>query len=284
MQDRRKITVQGIVQGVGFRPFVYTPARRFNLVGHVRNDTTGVMIDLEGEPVHLEAFLDYLLPKGVELVHGPGCPVCVTPLEMIDKAHAIAPRPEVIFCSFGDMLRVPGSRTDLFRLKSHGADVRIVNSPLDCLKIIQANPGQQVVFFAIGFETTAPANAMAVYQARQLGVRNFSLLVSHVRVPPAITAILQSPHNRVQGFLGPDHVCTIMGYREYEAISVRYKVPIVVTGFEPPDILEGVLKVVRQLEEGRGEVENQYSQVVNRTGNLAAHRLMESVFEVCDRK
>jgi hydrogenase expression/formation protein HypD len=228
--------------------------------------------------------IDYLLPKGIELVHGPGCPVCVTPLEMIDKAHAIAPRPEVIFCSFGDMLRVPGSGTDLFRLKSHGADVRIVYSPLDCLKIAQANPGRQVVFFAVGFETTAPANAMTVFQARQLGVRNFSLLVSHVRVPPAIASILQSPQNRVQGFLGPGHVCTVMGYQEYEAISARYNVPIVVAGFEPLDILEGVLKVVRQLEEGRAEVENQYSRVVNRAGNVAAHRLMESVFEVCDQK
>jgi len=228
--------------------------------------------------------IDYLLPKGIELVHGPGCPVCVTPLEMIDKAHAIALRPEVIFCSFGDMLRVPGSTTDLFRLKSRGADVRIVYSPLDCLRIAQSNPGRQVVFFAIGFETTAPANAMTVHQARQLGVRNFSLLVSHVRVPPAMASILQSPHNRVQGFLGPGHVCTVMGYKEYEAISARYNVPIVITGFEPLDILEGVLNVVRQLEAGRAEVENQYSRVVSRDGNLAAHRMMWSVFEVCDQK
>jgi hydrogenase expression/formation protein HypD len=228
--------------------------------------------------------IDYLLPKGVELVHGPGCPVCVTPLEMIDKAHAIASHPEVIFCSFGDMLRVPGSRTDLFRLKSQGADVRIVYSPLDCLRIARSNPERQVVFFAIGFETTAPANAMTVHQARQLGLCNFSLLVSHVRVPPAITSILQSPHNRVQGFLGPGHVCTIMGYQEYQAISAAYKVPIVVTGFEPLDILEGVLRVIRQLEEGRAEVENQYSRVVNRIGNPAAQQLMWSIFEVCDQK
>jgi hydrogenase expression/formation protein HypD len=228
--------------------------------------------------------IDYLLPKGIELVHGPGCPVCVTPLEMIDKAHAIASRPEVIFCSFGDMLRVPGSRTDLFRLKSQGADVRIVYSPLDCLKIARSNPDRQVVFFAIGFETTAPANAMTVYQARQMGIPNFSLLVSHARVPPAITSILQSPHNRVQGFLGPGHVCTVMGYREYEAISASYRVPIVITGFEPLDILEGVLKVLRQLEGGRAQVENQYSRVVNRGGNPAAHEIMWSVFEVCDQK
>jgi hydrogenase expression/formation protein HypD len=228
--------------------------------------------------------IDYLLPKGVELVHGPGCPVCVTPLEMIDRAHAIASRPEVIFCSFGDMLRVPGSRTDLFRLKSQGADVRVVYSPLDGLRIAQSNPERQVVFFAIGFETTAPANAMAVHQAHQLGIGNFSLLVSHVRVPPAISAILQSPHNRVQGFLGPGHVCTVMGYQEYEAISTGYKVPIVITGFEPLDILEGVFRVIRQLEEGRADVENQYSRVVTRYGNLAAQQLMQRVFEVCDQK
>lgn len=228
--------------------------------------------------------IDYLLPKGIELVHGPGCPVCVTSLEMIDKAHAIASRPEVIFCSFGDMLRVPGSKSDLFRLKSQGADVRIVYSPLDCLKIAQANPDRKVVFFAIGFETTAPANAMTVWRARQLGIRNFSLLVSHVRVPPAITAILQSPHNRVQGFLGPGHVCTVMGYKEYEAISARYKVPIVITGFEPLDILEGVLRVAKQLEAGRAEVENQYVRVVGRDGNLPAQTLVFEVFEVGDQK
>ena len=228
--------------------------------------------------------IDYLLPKGIELVHGPGCPVCVTSLEMIDKAHAIASRPEVIFCSFGDMLRVPGSKSDLLRLKSQGADVRIVYSPLDCLRIAQANPDRQVVFFAIGFETTAPANAMTVWRARELGILNFSLLVSHVRVPPAITAILQSPHNRVRGFLGPGHVCTVMGYKEYEAISARYKVPIVITGFEPLDILEGVLRVVKQLEAGRAEVENQYVRVVRRDGNLPAQTLVFEVFEVGDQK
>jgi hydrogenase expression/formation protein HypD len=228
--------------------------------------------------------IDYLLPEGIELVHGPGCPVCVTPLETIDRAHAIASRPEVIFCSFGDMLRVPGSRTDLFRLKSQGADVRVVYSPLDSLRIAQSNPERQVVFFAIGFETTAPANAMAVHQARQLGIGNFSLLVSHVRVPPAISSILQSPQNRVQGFLGPGHVCTVMGYQEYEAISTGYRVPIVITGFEPLDILEGVFRVVRQLEDGRADVENQYRRVVNRGGNLAAQHVMQRVFEVCDQK
>jgi hydrogenase expression/formation protein HypD len=228
--------------------------------------------------------IDYLLPKSIELVHGPGCPVCVTSLEMIDKAHAIASRPDVIFCSFGDMLRVPGSTSDLFRIKSHGADVRTVYSPLDCLLIARNNPDRQVVFFAIGFETTAPANAMAVWQANQLGLKNFSVVVSHVLVPPAMTAILESPENRVQAFLGPGHVCTVMGYREYEAVSNRYKVPIVVTGFEPIDILDGVLMAVRQLEGGRAEVENQYARVVSRQGNEYTQHLVETVFEVCDQK
>jgi hydrogenase expression/formation protein HypD len=228
--------------------------------------------------------VDRLIPEGIELVHGPGCPVCVTPLETIDRAHAIAGRPEVVFCSFGDMLRVPGSATDLLRLKSRGADVRVVYSPLDALRIARAHPDRQVVFFAIGFETTAPANALAVWQAARQGIRNFSALVSHARVPPAVTAVLESPGNRVQGFLGPGHVCTVMGYREYEAISARHRVPIVVTGFEPLDILDGVLRVVRQLEGGRAEVENQYTRVVSRGGNAATREIMERVFEVCDQK
>jgi len=228
--------------------------------------------------------LNDLLPPGIELVHGPGCPVCVTSLELIDKAHAIARRPEVIFTSFGDMLRVPGSAADLFTLKSQGADVRIVYSPLDALKIARANPDKKVVFFAVGFETTAPANAMAAWRARREGVKNFSVLVSHVLVPPAIAGILQSPHNRVQGFLGPGHVCAIMGCREYQAISARYKVPVVITGFEPLDILEGTLKVVRQLESGRAEVENQYARAVRAEGNIAAQALVTEVFEICDRK
>jgi hydrogenase expression/formation protein HypD len=228
--------------------------------------------------------IDYLLPKGIELVHGPGCPVCVTPLEMIDKAHAIARRAEVIFCSFGDMLRVPGSNGDLFSIKSQGGDVRVVYSPLDCLKIAKANPEKQVVFFAIGFETTAPANAMLAWQARAMGLSNVSLLVSHVLVPPAIEAILASPQNRVQGFLGPGHVCAVVGYSEYEPLAARFHVPIVVTGFEPLDILEGVLMVVEQLESGRGEVENQYSRVLARGGNLPAQELIGKVFEVSDRK
>src|SRR5205823_8493263 len=204
--------------------------------------------------------LDRLLPAGVELVHGPGCPVCVTSLEMIDKAHAIASRPGVTFCSFGDMLRVPGSRGDLLQLKSQGADVRVVYSPLDAVNLAAANPDRQVVFFAVGFETTAPPNAMAVWLARKRKLANFSVLVSHVLVPPAMTAILDAPGNRVQAFLGPGHVCTVMGFTEYEPIAERYRVPVVVTGFEPLDLLDGVLRAVQQLEAGRAEVENPYAR------------------------
>jgi len=245
-----------------------------------------VLMEICGGQTHsiVKYGVDYLLPKEVELVHGPGCPVCVTSLEMIDKAHRIAQRPDVIFCSFGDMLRVPGSEADLLIVKSRGADIRIVYSPLDCLKIAKSNPEKKVVFFGIGFETTAPANAMAVWQAKQEGIRNFSLLVSHVLVPPVMTAILQSPVNRVQAFLGPGHVCAVMGYREYEPISARYKVPIVITGFEPADLLAGILNTVRQLESGRAEVENAYSRVISRDGNHAAQSVIHRVFEVCDRK
>ena len=228
--------------------------------------------------------IDRMLPPAVELVHGPGCPVCVTALEMIDKAHAIARRPEVIFTSFGDMLRVPGSQGDLLTLKGRGADVRVVYSPLDAVRIAQANPTRRVVFFGIGFETTAPANAMAVYQARRQGVTNFSMLVSHVLVPPAIAAILQTSGNRVQAFLGPGHVCAVMGYREYEALCARFGVPIVITGFEPVDLLQGILLAVRQLEAGRAAVENQYVRVVTRDGNRAARNLIFEVFEIGDRK
>ncbi|HZS40088.1 MAG TPA: hydrogenase formation protein HypD [Polyangia bacterium] len=228
--------------------------------------------------------LDEILPREVELVHGPGCPVCVTSLELIDRAHAIAARPGVTFCSFGDMLRVPGSRGDLLSLKSRGADVRVVYSPLDAVKLAAANPDRQVVFFAIGFETTAPANAMAVWQARRRGLANFSVLVSHVLVPPAMTAILQSPGNRVQGFLGPGHVCAVMGEAEYRPIARRYGVPIVITGFEPIDLLDGILRTVRQLEAGRAEVENQYARAAREDGNPAARKLIDEVFEVCDRK
>jgi hydrogenase expression/formation protein HypD len=245
-----------------------------------------VLMEVCGGQTHsiVKYGIDRLLPKEIELVHGPGCPVCVTSLEMIDKAHAIARRPEVIFCSFGDMLRVPGSEADLLVLKSRGADIRVVYSPIDCLKIARANPEKKVVFFAIGFETTAPANAMSVWQASQQGITNFSILVSHVLVPPAIVSILQSPDNRVQGFLGPGHVCTVMGYREYEPLSAGFKVPIVITGFEPLDILQGTYMAVRQLEEGRAEVENQYPRVVNREGNLVAQGLVKQVFDICDRK
>ncbi|HEV3113658.1 MAG TPA: hydrogenase formation protein HypD [Candidatus Binataceae bacterium] len=228
--------------------------------------------------------IDRMIPNAVELVHGPGCPVCVTSLEMIDRAHAIAQRPGVIFTSFGDMLRVPGSRGDLLTLRGRGADVRVVYSPLDAVRIARENPARQVVFFGIGFETTAPANAMALHQARRLGVKNFSMLVSHVLVPPSIAAILQAPGNRVQAFLGPGHVCAVMGYREYESLCERYRVPIVITGFEPLDILEGILMAVRQLQEGRAEVENQYVRAVTRDGNRAARDLIFEVFEIGDRK
>jgi hydrogenase expression/formation protein HypD len=227
--------------------------------------------------------IDQLLPPQVELLHGPGCPVCVTPLEMLDRAHAIASLPDVIFCSFGDMLRVPGSHGDLLKLKAQGCDIRILFSPLDAVKIAAAHPGKRVVFFAIGFETTAPANAMAAWLARRRGLTNFSLLVSHVRVPPAISSILQAPGNRVQGFLGPGHVCTVMGTSEYEAVSRRYGIPIVITGFEPVDLLEGVLWAVRQLEEGRAVVENPYLRVVRPGGNAASRNLIDEVFEICDR-
>jgi hydrogenase expression/formation protein HypD len=228
--------------------------------------------------------LDEILPPSIELVHGPGCPVCVTSLEMIDRAHAIAVQPGVTFCSFGDMLRVPGSRGDLFSLRARGADVRIVYSPLDALKIAQADPRRRVVFFAIGFETTAPANAMAVSVARSRGIRNFSVLCSHVLVPPMIAAILQAPDNRVRGFLGPGHVCAVMGTSEYEPISTRFDVPIVITGFEPVDILDGVLRVVRRLEAEYAGVEIAYGRAVRPAGNAQARRLLEEVFEVCDRK
>ncbi len=228
--------------------------------------------------------IDQLLPEGITLVHGPGCPVCVTPVELIDKAIEIAARPEVIFCSFGDMLRVPGSHGDLFAAKAAGADVRIVYAPLDALKIARENPDGQVVFFAIGFETTAPANAAAVYQARQQCIGNFSMLVAHVLIPPAMEAILDSPSNRVQGFLAAGHVCTVMGYTEYEPIAETYAIPIVVTGFEPLDLLQGVFMCVKQLEQGRAEVENQYNRAVRREGNRHAQNLIREVFEVVPRK
>lgn len=228
--------------------------------------------------------LDQLLPPEIELVHGPGCPVCVTPLEQIDKALVIAARPDVIFTSYGDMLRVPGSGRDLFSVRASGGDVRVVYSPLDAIKIAQQNPAKQVVFFAIGFETTAPPNAMSVKQAKALGLQNYSVLVSHVRVPPAMHAILSSPSNRVQSFLAAGHVNAIMGYWEYPPIAAQYHTPIVVTGFEPLDILQGVLMAVRQLEEGRAEVENGYPRAVTFAGNEPAQAVVNEVFRPCDRK
>ncbi|WP_432064376.1 hydrogenase formation protein HypD [Streptomyces sp. C10-9-1] len=227
--------------------------------------------------------IDQLLPPEVELIHGPGCPVCVTPLEVIDKALEIASRPGVVFCSFGDMLRVPGTGRDLFQVRGAGGDVRVVYSPLDALRIARENPDREVVFFGIGFETTAPPNAMAVHQARRLGIGNFSLLVSHVRVPPAIEAVMQSPDCRVQAFLAAGHVCSVMGTAEYPALADRFGVPIVVTGFEPLDILEGVRRTVRQLERREHTVDNAYPRAVRPEGNPAARAMLDDVFEVTDR-
>ena len=227
--------------------------------------------------------LESLLPKEISLVHGPGCPVCVTPLEMIDKAVAIASMPGVIFTSFGDMLRVPGSLRDLLGVKAEGGDIRVVYSPLDAVKIAQQNPDKKVVFFAVGFETTAPATAMSVWQAEKLNLKNFTVLCSHVLVPPAMEAILSSSENRIQAFLAAGHVCTVTGYEKYFAIAERYRIPIVVTGFEPVDILQGIYMAVKQLEEKRTEVENQYSRSVRREGNLEARKLLDEVFEPTDR-
>ncbi len=228
--------------------------------------------------------IDQLLPKEIELVHGPGCPVCVTPLELIDKALAISSLPGVIFTSYGDMLRVPGSERDLFSIRASGGDVRVVYSPIDALKIAQENPTKEVVFFAIGFETTAPANAMSVIQADRLGVQNFSILTSHVCVPPAMHAILSSPYNRVQGFLAAGHVCSVMGFWEYIPIAERYRTPIVVTGFEPLDISRGILETVKQLESGEFNVINAYQRAVTLNGNKPAQEVINRVFEKCDRK
>ncbi|MGD0653664.1 MAG: hydrogenase formation protein HypD [Thermoguttaceae bacterium] len=228
--------------------------------------------------------LDELLPRQITLIHGPGCPVCVTPVEILDKAIAIASLPGVIFCSFGDMLRVPGSQKDLFTVKSEGGDVRVVYSPLDAVALAQKHADREVVFFAVGFETTAPANAMAVVQAARLGLANFSLLVSHVLVPPAMRAVLSSPGNRVQAFIAAGHVCTITGIEEYRPLAAEFRVPIVIAGFEPLDILQGVLMCVRQLETGRCEVENQYARSVRPQGNVSARRQMEEVFQIVPRK
>ena len=227
--------------------------------------------------------LDSLLPQNLTLVHGPGCPVCVTSVSLIDQAVCLASLPGVIFCSFGDMLRVPGSHGNLFGVKSVGGDVRIISSPLDALELVHKNPDREVVCFAVGFETTAPAWAMAVTQAKRSGITNFSLLIAHVLVPPAMEAILSSPQNRIQGFLAAGHVCTVMGYEGYEAIAQKYRVPIIVTGFEPLDVLEGVAMLVNQLEEGRTEVENQYVRSVSREGNRQARSIVEEVFEPAPR-
>ncbi len=269
-----------------------TEFRDADIVQHVVAEITQlttqpwVLMEICGGQTHaIKRYgLDQILPEQIDLVHGPGCPVCVTPLELIDKALAIAAMPEVIFTSYGDMLRVPGSSGDLFGVRAAGGDVRVVYSPLDALKIAQANPEKQVVFFAIGFETTAPANAMSVLQAQALGVDNFSVLVSHVRVPPAMETILGSPRNRVQGYLAAGHVCAVMGYWEYPPIAEKYAVPIVVTGFEPVDILQGVLMTVRQLEAGISRVENAYQRAVTYQGNQPAQSVINRVFTSCDRK
>ncbi|MDT5039512.1 MAG: hydrogenase expression/formation protein HypD [Actinoplanes sp.] len=258
-----------------------------NLLDQIHAATTRrwALMEVCGGQTHsiIRHGIDQLLPDGVEMIHGPGCPVCVTPLEIIDKALAIAAQPGVIFCSFGDMLRVPGSSKDLFGVKSAGGDVRVVYSPLDALRIARENPDRQVVFFGIGFETTAPANAMTVYQAKRLGVPNFSLLVSHVLVPPAIAAIMESPRCRVQAFLAAGHVCSVMGTAQYPALAEKYRVPIVVTGFEPLDILEGIRQTVVQLEAGRHELQNAYPRAVRDDGNGPAMAMLRDVFEVTDR-
>jgi hydrogenase expression/formation protein HypD len=228
--------------------------------------------------------IDQLLPPLLSLVHGPGCPVCVTALELIDRAIAVSRRSEVVFCSFGDMLRVPGSRSSLLEARAQGADIRVVYSPLDAVALARELPDRQVVFFAVGFETTAPMTAMAARQARALGLANFSMLVAHVLVPPAMEAILASPSNKVQGFLAAGHVCTVAGFADYRPLAAKYRVPIVVTGFEPLDILQGLVMLVRQLEAGRCEVENQYARSARAAGNRAAIALVREVFEPCPRQ
>lgn len=261
-------------------------ARKYSDAIHSVVTRPWVLMEICGGQTHsiVRYGIDRLLPDKVELVHGPGCPVCVTPIARIDQAIEIARRPDCILASFGDMLRVPGSHTDLLRVKAEDGDVRIVYSPLDSVRIAQANPERHVVFFAVGFETTAPANALAVRTAADLGLTNFSILVAHVRVPPAIEAILSTPGNRVQGFLAAGHVCTVMGTDEYGPLCERYRVPIVVTGFEPADILLGVLLCVRQLETGRAEVENPYARAVRKEGNRPAQALVEEVFEIAERE
>ncbi len=245
-----------------------------------------VIMEICGGQTHaiMRYGLDQLLPPEIELVHGPGCPVCVTSLELIDKAIEIAKMPDVIFTSYGDMLRVPGSREDLFSVRGSGKAVKVVYSPLDAVRIAQENPDKEVVFFAIGFETTAPPNIASVILADMLNLKNFSVLVSQVRVPPAMEAILGSPSNRVQGFLAAGHVCAVMGYWEYEPLSEKYSIPIVVTGFEPVDLLNGVLMCTKALESGQNTVENAYTRVVTRPGNLPAQKMIDRVLQPCDRQ
>jgi hydrogenase expression/formation protein HypD len=256
-----------------------------NAIAHITTQPWTIMEICGGQTHSIVKYgIDELLPPEITLIHGPGCPVCVTAIELIDRAIAFASQPDVIFCSFGDMLRVPGSKEDLLSAKATGADVRIVYSPLDCLKLAQENRDRQVIFFAVGFETTAPATAMAVYQAQQQQIENFSILTAHVLVPPAMEAILSSPNCVVRGFLAAGHVCTIMGYEEYEAIAKQYNVPIIVTGFEPLDILQGIYMCVRQLESGKAVCENQYTRSVRRAGNQTAQQLMQEIFEVIPRQ
>jgi hydrogenase expression/formation protein HypD len=258
------------------------------LLAEIRSEVRGkwVLMEICGGQTHtiMRYGLDELLPPNIELVHGPGCPVCVTPLETIEKSLELAARPDVTLVSYGDMLRVPGSATDLFTVKARGGDVRIVYSPTEALKIARQNPERKVVFLAVGFETTAPANAMAIWQAKQEKIGNFSVLASHVLVPPAIRALMTSPECRVNGFIAPGHVCTVMGYEEYEALVRDFRIPIVVGGFEPVDLLEAVLMLVRQLENGAARVENQYVRSVNYAGNLPAQRIVKEVFEIADQK
>lgn len=260
-------------------------AKKLSATIHKITTRPWTLMEICGGQTHsiIKFGIDQMLPEEITLVHGPGCPVCVTPIEFIDKALQIARNPDVIFCSFGDMLRVPGSEEDLLSVKAKGADVRIVYSPLDTLKIAQQNPDREIVFFGVGFETTAPATAMAVFQAHKLGLTNFSLLVSHVLVPPAMEALLSSPQNVVQGFLAAGHVCAIMGYEEYYPVVEKYRVPVVVTGFEPLDILQGIHMCIQQLEEGRHELENQYARAVRRKGNIAAQDMIRAVFSVVHR-
>jgi hydrogenase expression/formation protein HypD len=263
------------------------PAAVRAVVDRIRTSVTRpwTLMEVCGGQTHsiLKFGMDELLPEAVRLVHGPGCPVCVTPLERIDRAIAIASRPDTIFCSFGDMLRVPGSRDDLLKVKARGGDVRIVYSPLDALRLARQNPDRKVVFFAVGFETTAPANAMAVHRAKAEGLSNFSVLVAHVLVPPALEALLSADGVEIQALLAPGHVCAVTGYRDYEPVAAKYRIPIVVTGFEPLDLLKGVLAAVEQLERGEAKVENQYPRAVVRDGNRAALRMIEEVFVVSDR-